>query len=109
MRRFSAEIAARLHECEPEIALLDTVPGVSRRVAEVLLAEIGADVSVSRDYPPRSGGVGSLLPEPVQQCGVCGDEIVADEGMARRGHQAGLDAGVEPIAVHLERAGQPPD
>ena len=42
--RFSAEIAARLHECEPEIALLDTVPGVSRRVAEVLLAEIGTDV-----------------------------------------------------------------
>ncbi len=27
------------------IALLDTIPGVSRRVAEVLLAEIGADMS----------------------------------------------------------------
>jgi len=33
-----------LHECEPEIELLDTIPGISRRVAEVLLAEIGADV-----------------------------------------------------------------
>ncbi len=42
--RYSAEIAARLHECEPEIELLDTIPGISRRVAEVLLAEIGADV-----------------------------------------------------------------
>jgi transposase len=37
-------LAARVHECEPEIELLDTVPGISRRVAEVLLAEIGADV-----------------------------------------------------------------
>jgi len=42
--RFSAEIAARLQDYAPEIELLDTIPGVSRRVAEVLLAEIGADL-----------------------------------------------------------------
>jgi transposase len=43
--RFSTEIAARLRTCDPEIDLLDTVPGVSRRVAEVLLAEIGANLT----------------------------------------------------------------
>ncbi len=43
--RLSTEIAARLASHAEEIALLDTIPGVSRRVAEVLLAEIGADMS----------------------------------------------------------------
>jgi transposase len=42
--RFSAQIAACL-QAEEEIVLLDSIPGVSRRTAEVLLAEIGADLS----------------------------------------------------------------
>ena len=37
----SAEIAQRLAPFEEEIALLDTIPGVGRDTAEVLLAEIG--------------------------------------------------------------------
>lgn len=45
IERLSAQIAARLTECEEEIALLDTVPGLSRRSAEVLVAEIGTDLS----------------------------------------------------------------
>lgn len=45
IERLSGQIAARLTECEEEIALLDTVPGLSRRSAEVLVAEIGTDLS----------------------------------------------------------------
>jgi transposase len=43
--RLGDEIATRLAAQEEEITLLDTIPGVSRRVAEVLLAEIGADMT----------------------------------------------------------------
>jgi transposase len=45
MDRVSAEIAQRLQEEQAAIDLLDTVPGISRRAAEVVLAEIGADLS----------------------------------------------------------------
>ena len=41
----SAEIAERLRPFEPALERLDTIPGVGRRIAEVLLAEIGADMS----------------------------------------------------------------
>jgi len=37
----SAEIATRLQPCEEELRRLDTIPGVDRRTAEVLVAEIG--------------------------------------------------------------------
>jgi transposase len=40
----SAEVAARLHEHEEAIARLDAIPGVGRRVAEEVLAEIGTDM-----------------------------------------------------------------
>jgi transposase len=46
--RLSQEITLRLHAMQEDvdrlIELLDTIPGVSRRVAEVLLAEIGPDL-----------------------------------------------------------------
>jgi transposase len=41
----SAEIEARLRPFDPQIELLTTIPGVSRRTAEVVLAEMGADMS----------------------------------------------------------------
>src|SRR5262249_28203823 len=43
LERVSAEIAERLRPFEPALERLQTVPGVGRRTAEVLLAEIGAD------------------------------------------------------------------
>jgi transposase len=43
--RVSAEIAERLRPFEDEITRLDTIPGVSRRTAEVLVAEIGTDMA----------------------------------------------------------------
>jgi transposase len=41
----SAEIAARVRPDEEAMARLDTIPGVGRSVAEVLLAEIGTDLT----------------------------------------------------------------
>ena len=48
IERLSAAITARLHPFEEELTRLDTIPGVDRRTAEVLLAEIGADISRPR-------------------------------------------------------------
>ncbi len=45
MARVSEEIAARLQPHEEAIARLDTIPGVGRRIAETLVAEIGTDMS----------------------------------------------------------------
>ncbi len=45
MERASAEIADRLQEDQAAVELLDTVPGISARSAEVLLAELGTDLS----------------------------------------------------------------
>jgi transposase len=45
IERVSAEIGQRLREEEAVIDLLDTVPGISRRAAESIIAEIGTDVS----------------------------------------------------------------
>jgi transposase len=43
--RLSAEIAMRIRPHEQQLQRLSTIPGVKRRLAEVLLAEIGSDVS----------------------------------------------------------------
>ena len=42
--RLSAEIAERLRPVEDEVQRLDTIPGVDRRTAEVLVAELGTDL-----------------------------------------------------------------
>ena len=42
--RLSAEIERRLTPFEPLLKLLDTIPGVGRRIAEDILAEIGTDM-----------------------------------------------------------------
>jgi len=41
----SEEVVARMGPFEPAIALLETIPGVSRITAEVIVAETGADMS----------------------------------------------------------------
>jgi transposase len=50
IERVSAEIAQRMRPFEEAVTLLDTIPGVGRRtaearIAEALIAEIGADMS----------------------------------------------------------------
>lgn len=41
----SAEIEERMRPFDPAIALADSIPGVGRRTAEAILAEIGADMT----------------------------------------------------------------
>src|SRR5207249_1361374 len=57
--RFDEEIAAAcvVNDEEAVVELLDTIPGIARGTAELLVAEIGAAMSVSREYPPTSGGL----------------------------------------------------
>ena len=43
--QFSDEIGKRLESHEEVIELLDTIPGLSRRSAEILLAEIGTEIA----------------------------------------------------------------
>ncbi len=45
LARVSAEIAERLRPFEDELTRLETIPGVRRRGAEIILAEIGTDMS----------------------------------------------------------------
>ena len=45
MERVSSEIEQRLQEEWAAVELLDTVPGISQRAAEILVAELGADLS----------------------------------------------------------------
>jgi transposase len=45
IERLSDDIATMIAPCAPAIDLLDTIPGVDRRSAEVLLAEVGPDMS----------------------------------------------------------------
>lgn len=44
IERVSDEIARRLRPCEATLDRLDAIPGVGRRTAEVLLAEVGTEV-----------------------------------------------------------------
>jgi transposase len=50
--RVSIEIAARVRPYELQIQRLSTIPGIKRRLAEVLLAEIGPDVNGLPDARP---------------------------------------------------------
>lgn len=43
--RLSAEIAERFHPYEKILLRLETIPGIKRRLAEIILAEIGPDMS----------------------------------------------------------------
>ncbi len=45
LAELSKEIAQRLRPFEAQLKRLETIPGIKRRLAEVILAEIGADMS----------------------------------------------------------------
>ena len=45
LERVSAEIGERLRPVEPEMERIQTIPGVGRRTAEILVAEIGTDLT----------------------------------------------------------------
>jgi transposase len=50
IERLSGEIEAKIAPFAPEIELLTTIPGVERTTAEVVLAEIGPDMSRFADH-----------------------------------------------------------
>ena len=45
IERLSTEIAERLHPFEVTLTQLQTIPGVGRRAAEIIVAEMGTDIS----------------------------------------------------------------
>jgi transposase len=45
IERMNAQIAERVRPYEPLLQRLETIPGIKRRLAEVILAEIGPDMS----------------------------------------------------------------
>lgn len=45
IERLNTEVAERLRPYEHQIQRLSTIPGIKRRLAEIILAEIGADMS----------------------------------------------------------------
>jgi transposase len=55
IERVSAEVDARLAPFAPQLAQLDQVPGINKRTAEVVIAEIGVDMS----YFPSDGHLAS--------------------------------------------------
>ncbi len=59
------EVVQRLRPLEGELARLDTIPGIGRAMAELLIAEIGVDMAVSREYPPTSDGLRTGVLEAV--------------------------------------------
>jgi transposase len=44
LERVSAEIAERVRPVEESVILLDTIPGIGRRTAEIIVAEVGVDL-----------------------------------------------------------------
>jgi transposase len=58
--RLSAEVARVAAPFSPLLGLLMTIPGVSRRTAEVVLAEIGPDMGGSRPPPTWPPGRGCV-------------------------------------------------
>jgi transposase len=45
IEHLSAELRERLRPYEAHLRQLETIPGIKRRLAEILLAEIGPDMS----------------------------------------------------------------
>ena len=58
LTRVSQEVAERMRPVEEDIARLDTVPGINRRVAEDVLAEIGTDMSRFASARPLASWAG---------------------------------------------------
>ena len=75
----SGEIARCLHPFAQMIELLDTIPGVSRRTAEIILAEIGTDVARFGSAPRLAAWAG-VCPGHDQSAGR------QRRGRARRGN-----------------------
>lgn len=57
--RASSEIEERMRPFEPELAIIDAVPGINWRVAETLLAEIGMNGAALKEHFPTADHLAS--------------------------------------------------
>lgn len=88
IERLSTEVATRLEPIEAAVAHLDTIPGVNRRVAEIILAEVGPDMSKFADGKHLASWLG-LCP---------GNKASGGKrlsGKTRKGNQAARQALIE--------------
>lgn len=88
IERLSTEVAERLGPFEEAVAHLDTIPGVNRRVAEIVLAEVGHDMSQFADGKHLASWLG-LCP---------GNKASGGKrlsGKTRKGNQAARQALIE--------------
>jgi transposase len=58
LARVSQEVAARMRPLDEDMARLETIPGIPRRVAEEVLAEIGVDMSRLASARQLASGAG---------------------------------------------------
>src|SRR5690606_16812900 len=52
------EISRRLEECKEDLELIQTIPGIGKRTAEQILAEVGTDMSIFKDEKHLASWVG---------------------------------------------------
>ncbi len=57
IERFDEEIGRACARDEELVELLNTIPGVGREMAELILAEMGAEISIFRRYPCCGHGI----------------------------------------------------
>jgi len=58
LTKLDAEIAERMRPFEAEVLRWDQLPGINRRIAEVLIAEVGADLQQFPDAPHLASWAG---------------------------------------------------
>jgi transposase len=62
------EISRRLEECKEDLELIQTIPGIGKRTAEQILAEVGTDMSIFKDEKHLASWAG-LVPVENESAG----------------------------------------
>jgi transposase len=89
MARFDAQIAAHCAPFAAAVGLLDTLPGVARQTAEIMVAELGTDMSRFPTADPLAAWAG-VAPGNHESAGK------QRSGQTRKGHK--------PLGVALNQA-----
>jgi transposase len=97
----STEIESRLAPFADQLTRLDSIPGINRRTAEVIIAEVGVDMSV---FPSAAhlASWAALCPGNNESAGK------HKSGKIRKGNRWLRNALIEAAASHRPRAGSAP-